>query len=79
MLSEESCDNTEKCADENSCDYSADSDTSWTMEGNQTCENGNYNHGAVKPDFNFENAMPVIWETACIAPSPARGIRFGGR
>lgn len=53
MLSEESCDNTEKCADENSCDHSADSDTSWTMEGNQTCENGNYNHGAVKPDFDF--------------------------
>ena len=53
MLSEESCDNTEKCADENSCDHSAYSDTSWTMEGNQTCENGNYNHGAVKPDFDF--------------------------
>ena len=32
-----------------------------------------------KPIFTFENSIPVIWETACMAPSPASGIRSAGR
>ena len=32
-----------------------------------------------KPIFTLGNSMPVTEETACMAPSPARGMRSAGR
>ena len=63
LLSEKPCYDAQYCAYQNCRNDGADAHTAGTVNSDQT----------------LEKSIPVIWDTACMAPSPASGIRLGGR
>ena len=79
LLSEKPCYDAQYCAYQNCRNDGADAHTAGTVNSDQAGDNGNQDHGAVKRILTLEKSIPVIWDTACMAPSPASGIRLGGR
>ena len=79
LLSEKPCYDAQYCAYQNCRNDGADAHTAGTVNSDQAGDMEIRTMVQSKRILTLEKSIPVIWDTACMAPSPASGIRLGGR